>query len=120
MSMSKIRKSLQAKLRRKFKWSTGTDFGKGASYEKLDVLIDNRVNGTYATDICVGVDRKDAGTDKEISVMLTRYKEIDTDKYRLDSALLGFISFEELELLYNSIKAFREEETNNDCGRIKS
>lgn len=113
MSMSKIRKTLQAKLRRKFKWSTDTDFGRGASYEKLDVFVDRRVSDTYATDICVGANRRDIGTAKEISVMLTRYKEIDTDKYRHESALIGFISFEELELLYNSIKAFREEETSN-------
>ena len=37
MSMSKIRKSIQAKLRRKFKWSTNTDYNRGVMFEKLDV-----------------------------------------------------------------------------------
>lgn len=52
MVMSKKRKNLQAKLRRKYKWSTNTDYGRGVVLEKRNAsehkdrwLI--RSNGNY-------------------------------------------------------------------------
>lgn len=117
MAMSKERKNLQAKLRRKYKWSTNTDYGRGFVLEKQNVseYKDRRSGGKYITDLYLSMSgcatRKSLSGDKnvrEIQINLNKYKE-NQGHYELYTSLGAMISFEELELIYNIAKAAREE-----------
>lgn len=118
MAMSKERKNLQAKLRRKYKWSTNTDYGRGVILEKQNASehIDYRSDGKYVTDLyfCMSgcATRKSLSGDKnvrEIQINLNKYKEKNQGHYEFYASLGAMISFEELELIYNIAKAAREE-----------
>lgn len=117
MAMSKERKNLQAKLRRKYKWSTNTDYGRGVILEKQNASEhkDRRSDGKYVTDLYFGMSgcatRKSLSGDKnvrEIQINLNKYKE-NRGHYEFYASLGAMISFEELELIYNIAKAAREE-----------
>ena len=117
MSMSKIRKNLQAKLRRKFKWSTNTDYGRGFGLEKLNASESKvpRSDDKYVTDIYFNMSdfatRKSLSGDKnvrEIRLHFNKYIE-HHGQHKLETCLGVMISFEELELIYNIAKAAREE-----------
>lgn len=108
MSMSKERKSLQAKLRNKYKWSTTTDYGRGAILGKRNASEhkDRQSGGKYATDLYFNVSgNKDV---REIQMTLNKYKEHQGHR-EYYATLWTSISFEELELIYNIAKAAREE-----------
>lgn len=119
MSMSKIRKSLQAKLRRKFKWSTNTDYNRGAMFEKLDVnpYYVKRSDFKKTVDIMIycGYEFRKNGM---IQIGLTKYDISNPDRPLIESSIDAHISFDELELLYNAIKEYRneitKEESNNE------
>lgn len=117
MAMSKERKNLQAKLRRKYKWSTNTDYGRGVILEKQNASKhkDRRSDGKYVTDLYFGMSgcatRKSLSGDKnvrEIQINLNKYKE-NQGHHEFYASLCAMISFEELELIYNIAKAAREE-----------
>lgn len=117
MAMSKKRKNLQAKLRRKYKWSTNTDYGRGIVLEKQNAseYKDRRSNDKYVTDLYFNMSgcatRRSLSGDKNV-----REIQINFNKYRERQGQLEFyaslgtmISFEELELIYNIAKSAREE-----------
>lgn len=120
MAMSKKRKNLQAKLRKKYKWSTNTDYGRGVVLEKRNAsehkdrwLI--RSNGKYVTDLYFSMSgcatRRSLSGDKnvrEIQINLNKYRERQ-GQHEFYASLDAMISFEELELIYNIAKAAREE-----------
>lgn len=120
MAMSKKRKNLQAKLRRKYKWSTNTDYGRGVVLEKRNAsehkdrwLI--RSNGKYVTDLYFSMSgcatRRSLSGDKnvrEIQINLNKYRERQ-GQHEFYASLGAMISFEELELIYNIAKAAGEE-----------
>lgn len=117
MTMSKERKNLQAKLRRKYKWSTNTDYGRGVVLEKQNASEhkDRRSGGKYVTDLYFSMSgcatRKSLSGDKnvsEIQINLNKYKE-HQGQHEFYASLGAMISFEELELVYNIAKAAREE-----------
>ena len=117
MSMSKTRKNLQDKLRRKFKWSTNTDYGRGFVLEKLNASESKvpRSDDKYVTDIYFNMSdfatRKSLSGDKnvrEIRLHFNKYIE-HQGQHKLETCLGAMISFEELELIYNIAKAAREE-----------
>lgn len=117
MSMSKERKSLQAKLRNKYKWSTTTDYGRGAILGKRNASEhkDRQSGGKYVTDLYFNVSgwatRKKLSGNKdvrEIQMTLNKYKEHQGHR-EYYATLWTSISFEELELIYNIAKAAREE-----------
>lgn len=117
MAMSKERKNLQAKLRRKYKWSTNTDHGRGVLLGKQNASEhkDRRSDDKYITDLYFGMSgwatRKSLSGDKnvrEIQITLNKYKE-HQGHYEFYATLWATISFEELELIYNLAKAAREE-----------
>lgn len=110
MNMSKERKNLQAKLRRKYKWSTDTDYGRGVLLEKFKASSSKRCS----TDIYLNVSgcqtRKSLSGDKnarEISLSLFQYK--NDEKESFVHSIGAMLTFEELELIYNIAKANREE-----------
>lgn len=113
MAMSNKRKNLQAKLRRKYKWSTNTDYGRGIVLEKQNAseYKDRRSNDKYVTDLYFGMSgcatRRSLSGDKnvrEIQINLNKYKE-HQGHYEFYACLGAMISFEELELIYNIAKA---------------
>lgn len=117
MAMSKERKNLQAKLRRKYKWSTNTDYGRGVILGKQNASEhkDRRSGGKYVTDLYFNMSgwatRKSLSGDKnvrEIQMTLNKYKE-HQGHHEFYATLWATISFEELELIYNIAKAAREE-----------
>ena len=117
MAMSKERKNLQAKLRRKYKWSTNTDSGRGVILAKQNASEhkDRRSDGKYVTDLYFGMSgcatRKSLSGDKnvrEIQINLNKYKG-NQGHYEFYASLGAMISFEELELIYNIAKSAREE-----------
>lgn len=117
MAMSKERKNLQAKLRRKYKWSTNTDYGRGVILEKQNASEHKcrQSDGKYVTDLYFNMSgwttRKSLSGDKnvrEIQMTLNKYKE-HQGHHEFYATLWAGISFEELELIYNIAKAAREE-----------
>ena len=119
MSMSKIRKSIQAKLRRKFKWSTNTNYNRGAMFEKMDAnpYYVKRSDFKKTVDIMVYCGNN-FENDGLIEINLAKYGISDPDRPLIESSINAYISFDELELLYNAIKQYRdeidEEEMNNE------
>lgn len=117
MAMSKERKNLQAKLRRKYKWSTNTYYGRGVILEKQNASEhkDRRPDSKYVTDLYFGMSgcatRRSLSGDKnvrEIRINLNKYRERQ-GQHEFYASLGAMISFEELELIYNIAKAAREE-----------
>lgn len=110
MNMSKERKNMQVKLRRKYKWSTNTDYRRGAVLEKYNASSSK----SHSTDIYFNVlgcqtresllGNKNA---REINLALLRYK--NDEKGTFENSLGVMLTFEELELMYNIAKAYREE-----------
>lgn len=117
MAMSKERKSLQAKLRNKYKWSTNTDYGRGVILGKQNASEhkDRQSGGKYVTDLYFSMSgcatRRSLSGDKnvrEIQINLNKYRERQ-GQHEFYASLGAMISFEELELIYNIAKAAREE-----------
>lgn len=117
MAMSRKRKNLQAKLRKKYKWSTNTDYGRGVILGKQNASEHKcrQSDGKYVTDLYVSMSgwatRKSLSGDKnvrEIQMTLNKYKE-HQGQHEFYASLGAMISFEELELIYNIAKAAREE-----------
>lgn len=112
--MTKRRKSLQDKLRRKFKWSTNTNYNRGTTLIKQNSLTHLYHDPRYAVDLSVYID--DFGIRQEIlgkdcqviTIELNKYNVRDDGTYEHDSRLTGYIHAEELELIY---KILKEKET---------
>lgn len=111
MKMTKKRKSLQDKLRRKFKWKTNTNYNRGTILNKQDALIHLFRNPKYAVDLRINFDdfqirREILGNDEShgIEIGLFKYYIKDDGSYEPAERLTGYISLEELELIYKIAK----------------
>lgn len=93
--MEESRRKVQAKLRRKYKYSTNTNYGRGM------VLIKppgNSVNEDYINIVC----------DRIVPYL---YPEVNI--FKGDDYLCG-MSYEELELICEAVKQFRTEVENDN------
>ena len=110
MPMTKRRKSLQDKLRRKFKWSTNTNYNRGTTLIKQDSLTHLYHNPRYVVDLSVyiddfGIRQEILGKDcRGITIELNKYNVRDDGSYIHDTKLTGYIGAEELELIYRILK----------------
>ena len=121
MSMSKIRKKLQDKLRRKYSWSTNTNHNSGAMLIKPNASSHMTARkDKYVIDLSVYIDdyiakRKLRGSKEshawgEIVLYLTKYNQQADGTFKYDRPQLEVrLSFEELELIYNIAKEYIEE-----------
>lgn len=114
MAMSVIRKKLQDKLRRKYKWQTNTNYNRGVMLIKGSIPT---CNDSITMDLAIGADALEnrgmfryGKCNNEINIYLSKYKQDDiTKNHTILSELSTSISFEELELVYSTLKAYREE-----------
>lgn len=110
MPMTKRRKSLQNKLRRKFKWSTDTNYNRGTSLTKQDSFTHLYHDPRYVVDLSIyiddfGIRQEILGKDcRGITIELNKYKVRDDGSYIADTKLAGYIGYEELELIYKILK----------------
>lgn len=121
MPMSKIRKKLQDKLRRKYSWSTNTDHNSGAMLIKSNASSHmNARKDKYVIDLSVYIsdyiarkkihDSKKSHDLREIVLYLTKCKQQSDGTFKYDRPQLeAYLSFEELELIYNIAKEYIEE-----------
>lgn len=112
MSMSKTRKRLQDKLRRKFKWETRNNHGSGTYLIKPNAFHPlSRPGEELALDMAFYIDWTEIyhKTGNDISVYLTKLKKSENGNWDEMCTLVGCLSFEELEMIYNIAKNFREE-----------
>jgi len=126
--ISDARKKLQDNLRRKFGWSTNTDYGRGCCLNKGDTQDNEAAKKTghvvsrdkdgreYYTinDICISIsDKYHSHGDKNISIYSTQYAEYAGEDgkpaYKELSKHCNELSFEELELIYQIAKQMKEE-----------
>lgn len=120
MKMTKKRKSLQDRLRRKFKWKTNTNYNRGTILEKQDALTHIYWDPKYMIDLRVNFDdfqirREILGKDEShgIEIGLFKYHIKDDGSYEAAERLTGYISLEELELIY---KIAKEKKFEIACG----
>jgi len=107
--MTGLRKKLQDKLRRKFKYETNTNRNRGTSLIKPNACVSHYSTVNHSeeydlvTDMAIVIDHWDIEHAKEraIHLYLTQYKNPkDTDKFDKLSDLSASFSFEELEMIY--------------------
>lgn len=115
MAMTKARKNLQGKLRRKFGWSTNTNYNRGTILEKQDASTHLYHDPKYVTDLCInfrdGMIWREivVGDNRAVEISLTKYNVNDDETYTEAEALTGYISLEELEIIYKIAKEKRFE-----------
>lgn len=105
MAMTKARRNLQGRLRRKFGWSTNTNYNRGTILDKQDASTHLWHDPKYVTDL--RIDFNDAriwreileGGDRGVEISLTKYNVNDDETYTKVEALTGYISLAELELI---------------------
>lgn len=122
MRISKIRKNLQAKLRKKFFWHSkkypcGTELKKdilnhwfyrfNKTKRKRKITMSVYMNDIYIHDEILG-----GPNSNSIEIHLAEYLEdAIPDRWIEGDLMIGSISFEELELIYKIAKAKRDEIT---------
>lgn len=106
MPMSKLRKKLQDRLRRVFKWSTNTNYNRGTMLIKPNASTHLYTDPKYVIDLCVDIDDQRILNDKEraIAIGLIRYNNTEFGIRTRGANMYACISFEELELIYNIAK----------------
>lgn|SRR5574344_35661 len=115
MSMSKKRKNLQAKLRRKYNYQTSTNYNRGVMLIKpnAESYLFPHHTDKHVVDMALYVDayqvRKIMSGDKnehlkELRLYLTKLRPIGNDHWEKFDKTEIHLSFEELELLYNIAK----------------
>lgn len=111
MAMTKKRKNLQDRLRRKFGWSTNTNYNRGTILEKPEASSHLNHDPKYVTDLCVnfhdyGIRREifEGNGRSSIEITLYKYKINEDETYTMTEALAGRISLDELELIYKIAK----------------
>lgn len=115
MSMSKKRKNLQAKLRRKYNYQTNTNYDRGVMLIKPNAesyMLPHRKD-KHVVDMALYIDayqvRRIMSGDKskhlkELRLYLTKLRPIDNNHWEEFDNTEIHLSFEELELLYNIAK----------------
>ena len=117
MSMSKIRKRLQDKLRRKYHWSTNTNYNRGCNLIKQNAsthLLHEKNKWVIDLAIChddlkISEALKNKNPQYEIQLWLTKSTPLDNGSWKTVEETPIYFSFEEFELLYNILKEHREE-----------
>lgn len=117
MSMSKLRKKLQDKLRRKYRWSTNTNYNRGCNLIKEGAVrhLLHKENkwvidfAIYHDNIRIRDSLRNRNPEYEIQMWLTRSKPLDDGNWKTIEQIPLYFSFEEFELLYNILKEHREE-----------
>lgn len=115
MKMTKKRKSLQDKLRRKFKWKTNTNYNRGTILNKPDALTHFYHDPKYTVDLRVNFDdyliRREIlyGDGRGVEIGLFKYYVNGDGTYTAGERLTAYISMEELELIYKIAKEKRYE-----------
>lgn len=105
MGMTKKRKSLQNKLRRKFKWSTNTNYNRGTILIKPNASTHLYHEPRYVIDIAFDVDdyalrrRFLSGIGNDVQLTLTKYDIRNDGLYEQVDEITSYISLEELELI---------------------
>lgn len=105
MAMTKARRNLQGRLRRKFGWSTNTKYNRGTILDKQDDLTHLYRGLKYVTDLRINFDDRQIwkeivkGGNLAVAISLTKYNVNDDETYTKVEALTGYISLEELELI---------------------
>ena len=125
MSMSDIRKKAQDKLRRKYGYSTNTNYGRGVILYRQDTKS-YKLNPTddynIVHDLNVVMNNRPYSTDKQIEIHTTQYKDYGDDApedewYEMLHDHTIYFSLEELELLYTVAREIAKE--NNWSSQIK-
>lgn len=122
MSMSKIRKKLQDKLRRKYHWNTNTNYNRGCNliaknaathmlHEKNKWVIDLAI---CHDDLAIREALENKKSAFEIQLWLTKSIPLDDSSWKTVEQTPIYFSFEEFELLYNILKEHREEVMEED------
>lgn len=117
MSISKMRKKLQDKLRRKYHWNTNTNYNRGCNlisknaathllHEKNKWVIDLAI---CHDNLAIRDSLRNRNPEYEIQMWLTRSKPLDDGNWKTIEQIPLYFSFEEFELLYNILKEHREE-----------
>ena len=106
MPMSKDRKKLQDKLRSKFKWQTRKNYGGEISLIKPDADNPICMIGKEERSVDMAFVIYDA---KNITIYLTEYRKPEGKSWEVIKETTGRMSLEELEMIYNIAKAFKEE-----------
>lgn len=119
MAMSKQRKRLMDRIRRKFKWESNTNYNRGTMLIKPYAAAYSNLPSPYVNDLSIYfndyfIRRNIIQGEKsplEIEITLTKYIITDDEKrpYIRDSSLIGHLTFEELELVYQIAKEKRNE-----------
>ena len=121
--MNKIRKKLQDKLRRKYHWSTNTDYNRGCNLIKPNAvshMLHKRNKWAIDLAIChsntnIREALKNKNTNHEIQLWIDKCIPLDNDEWKSIEKIPIYFSFEEFELLYNILKEHREEVVGNLC-----
>lgn len=102
--MTTTRKKLQDILRKKFKYQTNNDRGRGTTLIKPNASVLHYKSNDIVTDLAVNMDRSMFRYDNgksAIAIYLTKYKhDKSSNKYDKLDDLSGYISLEELELIH--------------------
>ena len=123
--MSEARKKIQSTLRRKFNWRSNTNYNRGCILLKEDVSNNdakkkgskfiktlNGVNYLPVVDLAVCMDYVPMSKNTQIRITLTEYADYGLsmpDRFEELSSIGAYMSFEELELVYQAAKAMYEE-----------
>lgn len=117
MRISKMRKKLQDKLRRKYRWSTNTDYNRGCNLIKSNAathLLHDTNKWVIDLAICHGdmeihESLRKKNQNHEIQLWLTKLIPLDDGSWKTIEKTPIYFSFEEFELLYSILKEHREE-----------
>ena len=123
--MSEARKKVQSILRRKFNWRSNTNYNRGCILLKEDannndakkkgsklVKTLNGVSYLPVVDLTVCMDYVPMSKSTQIQISLTEYADFGLsmpDRFEKLSSIGAYMSFEELELVYQAAKAMYEE-----------
>ena len=117
MSISKARKKLQDKLRRKYHWSTNTDYNRGCNLIKSNAVT-HLLRDTNKwvidlaichTNIRIRESLKKKKQKYEVELWLEKLTPLDDGSWKTIERTPMYFSFEEIELLYNILKEHRDE-----------
>lgn len=109
MSMTKLRKSLQDKLRRKFGWQTNTNYNRGTILIKPNACTHLYHEPKYVIDLAINIDdwrlrRNLVQGDKcGIEVVQTKSEFTSDRQYVNKEELVSYISVEELDLVHRIV-----------------
>lgn len=124
MSMTDIRKKAQDKLRRKYKYSTNDNYGRGTILYKADTKVYHHIDGfDFVEDMNIIMDNNISWhPDSPIHIEITKYRDngenVPKDKRYVKLGTNGIaLTLEELDLIHTIAHQMSEE--NDWSGQIK-